>query len=155
MILCHDGILYNGLFWWWNVFTNFTFLCFVVKVSPCHIFLLSMWVICKNIFHKRNFRAFYCKNIYPQNKLVYGTYFLNMYCDDNMGRSYYLTKFSAYLKLDFKNSILNCSHWFYKLCSVSSNLNHSCMLPVWCFTHNCKQFCSILVVHHFLLIVMH
>ena len=72
------NLLYTGLFWQWNIFANFVFLCFVVKinftkVSPCHTFLLSMRGILQNFFFcKRNFGAFLQRIFHRQNKLVYG-----------------------------------------------------------------------------------
>ena len=47
MLWLNRSIPYAGLFWWWNIFANFAFLCFVAKMNfakvlPCHTFLLVM-----------------------------------------------------------------------------------------------------------------
>ena len=47
---------------------------YFAKVSPCHTFLLSMWLICKNNFLWKDFWSIFAKIFHHQNKRVNGIY---------------------------------------------------------------------------------
>ena len=54
-----------------EIFLRFFCEIYFAKVSPCHIFLLSMWLICKNNFLWKEFWNIFAKLFHRQNKWVY------------------------------------------------------------------------------------